>query len=168
MLISLLTSAETEFPVIAKVFSRLFHCPLRLVEVTWSVLPTLRFSREFGLVFFVELRFFLRLAGCLFQLKFTRFFGLFVADFCFSDCFFFKFYGNFLFQFAPKGMWVCFCKNLVILSVFFRICHHPFLNNLLADFLFCCISCQCMLGLFLGQITYFWLVFHISLLVFAK
>jgi len=29
-------------------------------------------------------------------------------------------------------------------------------------------SCQRMLGLFIGEIAYFWLVFQIFLLVFAK
>jgi len=35
-------------------------------------------------------------------------------------------------------------------------------------FCFVAFSCQRMLGLFFGQITYFWLVFHTFLLVFAK
>jgi len=56
-----------------------------------SVLPTLRFSREFGFVF-CGFAFFLRLAGCLFSgvfwLKFACFLGLFYADFCIADRFF--------------------------------------------------------------------------------
>jgi len=35
-------------------------------------------------------------------------------------------------------------------------------------FRFVAFSCQRMLGLFFSQITYFWLVFHILLLVFVK
>jgi len=35
-------------------------------------------------------------------------------------------------------------------------------------FHFVALSYQRMLGLFCSQITYFWLVFHIFLLVFAK
>jgi len=35
-------------------------------------------------------------------------------------------------------------------------------------FRFIAFSYQRMLGLFFGQITYFWLVIHIFLLVFAK
>jgi len=73
--------------------------------------------------FFVELRFDLKtcwlLVFWLVSTEIYSFLSLFFADFCFSDCFFFKFYSNFRFQFAPKGMWVCFCENLFILSVFF-------------------------------------------------
>jgi len=39
---------------------------------------------------------------------------------------------------------------------------------LLVIFRFVEFSCQHMLGLFFGEITYFWLVFQIYLLVFAK
>jgi len=35
-------------------------------------------------------------------------------------------------------------------------------------FRFVAFSCQRMLGLFFGQITSFWLVFNVFLLVFAK
>jgi len=38
----------------------------------------------------------------------------------------------------------------------------------LLNFRFVAFSCQRMLGLFSSQITYFWLVFHIFLLVFSK
>jgi len=67
------------------------------------VSPTLRFSREFGYAFFVDLRYFGGLAGCLFlglfQLKFACFLGLFFADFSFADCFFSNFMALLLFQF---------------------------------------------------------------------
>jgi len=56
----------------------------------------------------VELRVFLKTCGLLvFGLVLTEiclFLGFFFADFCFSDYFFFKLYGNFVFQFASKGI----------------------------------------------------------------
>ena len=59
-----------------------------------AVLPTLRYPAIWA-CFFVKLRFFLKTCGLLV-------FGLvlieicfFFADFCFADCFFFKFYGTF-------------------------------------------------------------------------
>jgi len=54
--------------------------------------------------FFVELRVFLKTCGWLaFGLVLTEI-CLFFEDFCFSDCFFFKFSRNFMFQFAHKGI----------------------------------------------------------------
>ena len=73
-----------------------------------TVLPTLRFSRQFGLVFFVDLLVFLKTCGLLvFGLVFTEFcsfFGLVFCRFLFCGLLCFKFDGNFLFQFAPKGI----------------------------------------------------------------
>ena len=79
------------------------------------MLPTLRFSREFGLVFFVDLRLFWRLAACLFLgmfwLKFACFLGLFFCSFLFCGfLFFFKFHGTFALQFTSKqnlGVFLC-------------------------------------------------------------
>jgi len=69
----------------------------------WSrsarVLPTLRFSREFALVFLWSCGVFWRLAGCfsfgLFLLIFACSLGFFFADLCFADCFFFNICGTF-------------------------------------------------------------------------
>ena len=67
----------------------------------FAVLPTLRLSREFGLVFIWSCRFFRRLAGCLFLgliwLTLGCFLGLLFADFCFVDCIFSNFMALFLF-----------------------------------------------------------------------
>jgi len=76
------------------------------------VLPTLRFFRELGLVFLWSCVFFERLAGCLLL-------GLFLADFCFADCFFSNFMSLLLFQFIAKGKLGVFCENLLILGLFF-------------------------------------------------
>jgi len=65
------------------------------------------FPTNLGL-FFCGVAGFLKTCGLLvFGLVLTEiclFFRVFFADFCFSDCFFFNFYGNFLFQFAPKSI----------------------------------------------------------------
>ena len=74
----------------------------------------------------------------------------------------------FCFNLLQKAHWACFCENLVILGLFFRICYHVFLFNYFLIFRFVTFSSQRLLGLFFSQITYFWLVFHIFLLVFAK
>ena len=74
----------------------------------------------------------------------------------------------FCFNLFLKAYWEFFCENFVILDLFFRICHHAFLFNFLADFSFCYIFLPTHVVFFFGQITYFWLVFHIFLLVFAK
>jgi len=71
-----------------------------------TVLPILRFSGEFGLVFLWICRFFWRLAGCLFfglfWLKFACFLGLFFAGFCIVDCFFVKFHDHFALSICRK------------------------------------------------------------------
>ena len=106
------------------------------------MLPPLRFSREFGLVFLWICAFFWRLAGCLFLglcwLKFACSLGLFFADFCIADCFFIKFHGHFALSIYSKtkfgrvfvyicSYWAFFgfaslflhLTNLVVLWVFF-------------------------------------------------
>ena len=59
-----------------------------------TVLPTLRFYREFGLVFFVELRVFLKACGLLLfrhvSIDICLFFGLFFCRFMFCGLFFFQ------------------------------------------------------------------------------
>jgi len=62
------------------------------------VLPSLQFSRKFGLVFvwscvFVKTCVFLVLGLVLIEIFLVL--GLSFADFCFADCIFFKFYGTF-------------------------------------------------------------------------
>jgi len=73
-------------------------------QLTISLLPTLLFSREFGLVFFVELRFFLKTCGLLVFGLILIEICLFFTDFSFADCFFSYFMALFLFQFTTKGM----------------------------------------------------------------
>jgi len=61
------------------------------------VLPALRFTREFGLVF-CGVAGLLKTSGLfifgLFLIEICLL-GLLFADFCFADCFFIKFYGTF-------------------------------------------------------------------------
>jgi len=59
----------------------------------------------------------------------------------------------FCFNLLLKAYWACFCENLVILGLFFRICHHAFYLIYLLIFRFVAFSCQRMLDLFFGQIT---------------
>jgi len=79
----------------------------------------------------------------------------------------------FCFNLLLKAYWACFCEILVILGLFFRICHHPFLFNLLADISFCCIFLPMhVVGLVVSSIKLpiFGLFFisNLALLVFAK
>jgi len=117
-----------------------------------TVLPTLRFSREFGLVFLWSCGFFWRLAGCfsfgLFQLIFACFLGLFFCRFMFCGLFFFQYLWHFCcFNVLLKAYWVCFYENLLILGLFFRIYLLDFLFNFLADFSFCWIFMPTHVGL---------------------
>ena len=71
-----------------------------------AVLPTLQFSHVFGLVFFCGFAFFLKTCGLLVLFKICLFF----VDFCFADCFFFKFQGISALQFTAKqnlGVFLC-------------------------------------------------------------
>jgi len=73
--------------------------------------------------FFVDLRFLWRIAGCLFWslfwLKFACFLGLFFADFCIADCFFYQISWTFCsFNLLQNEIWACFCVNLLILGLF--------------------------------------------------
>jgi len=71
------------------------------------VLPALRFSREFGLVF-CGVAFFLKTCGLLvFRLvliEICLFFGLVFTDFSFADCFFLYFMALLLLQFTAYGI----------------------------------------------------------------
>jgi len=86
-----------------------------------TVLPTLRFSREFGLVFLWSWGFFLELAGCfsfgLFQLIFACFLQICVLRIVFFQCL----WHFCCFNVQLKAYWVCFYENLLILGLFFRI-----------------------------------------------
>ena len=86
--------------------------------------------------FFVELRFFLKTCGLLvFGLVLIEI-CLFFADFCFADCLFFKFYFCCL-NLLLKAYWARFCEGLLILGLFFRICHPDSLFDFLANFSIC-------------------------------
>jgi len=109
------------------------------------------FLANLGL-FFVELRFFWRLAGGfsfgMFQLIFACSLGLFFADLCFADCFFFQYLWHFCcFNVLLKECWACFYGNLLIFGLFFRIYLPDFLFKFFADFLFCWISMPTHVGL---------------------
>ena len=41
------------------------------------------------------------------------------------------------FNLLLKAYWACFCENLLILGLSFRICHPDFMFDFLADFSFC-------------------------------
>jgi len=125
-----------------------------------TVLPTLRFYREFGLVFLWSCGFFWRLAGCfsfgLFLLIFACFLGLFFADLCFADCFLFQYLWHFCcFNVQLKAHWVCFTKICSFWACFFGFTSLTFYLIFLLIFRFVEFSCQRMLGLFFGWITCF-------------
>jgi len=116
----------------------------------------------------VELLFFLKTCGLLVLIEICLFFGLFFGDlFC-----------GLLFS---QNLWH-FCFSIYcyrhIGRVFMKICSFwacsfafpSLLSYLIFLIIFCFVefSCQRMLDLFFGEITYFWLVFQIYLLVFAK
>jgi len=101
-----------------------------------AVLPTYNLAvfPRIWVSFFVDLRVFLKTCWLLvFGLILTEiclFFGLVFSDFCFSDCFFFKCDGNFLFQFAPIvlrhigrvfvkiwSFWACFFEFATMLLI---------------------------------------------------
>jgi len=132
-----------------------------------AVLPTLWFSHEFGLVFFVELEFFfedLQLAcfwACfnwnllVFGLVFCR---LLVIQILWHFC---------SFNLLLKAFWVCFCEILLILGLFFQICHLAFLFNFLADFWFSWIFLPTHVGL-VFRLNYLFLAYSNSLACFCK
>ena len=97
-----------------------------------SVLPTLRFSREFGLAFFVELQLFLNTCGLFaFGLVFIEI-CLFFCRFLFCRLLFFKCYGTFAVQFTAKGT----------LGVFlWKFSHFGLVFSDLPPWFFICFSC---------------------------
>jgi len=107
-----------------------------------TMLPTLRFSREFALVFFVELLVFLNACGLLLfrlvSIYICLFFGLFFCRFMFCGLFFFQYLWHFCcFNVLLKAYWMCFYENLLILGLIFRIYLPDILFNFLVDFSFC-------------------------------
>jgi len=93
---------------------------------------------------------------------------LFFADFCFCDCFFFKFYGNFIFQFAPKGILGVFLWILGHFRLVFSDLPPCFLFKLLADFSFCCIFLPTHVGLVFRSNYLFLACFSCFLACFCK
>ena len=90
---------ETAFVTHALACSAIMHLT-RVINSTvpHAVLPTLRFSREFGLVFCRVARFLKTYGLLVFGLvliEICLFLELFSAGLCFADCFLFKFYGTF-------------------------------------------------------------------------
>ena len=92
-----------------------------LIRAGKTVLPILWFSSKFGLVF-------LQILFC----------GLLFFQILWHFC---------CFNVLLKAYWVCFCENLLILVLFFRICLHAFLFNFLVNFLFCWIFLPTAVGL---------------------
>jgi len=96
---------------------------------------------------------------------------VFWACFCrflFFDCLFFKFYGNFMFQFSPKGILCVFLWKFGHFGLVFQNCHPTFLFKLLADFSFCCIFLPTHVGLVFRSNYLFLVCFSYILACFCK
>jgi len=133
------------------------------------VLPTLRFSREFGLVFYGFAGFFWRLAGCLFLGLFWLKFALFFADFCIADCFFSNFMAILRFQFtAKRNLGVFLCKFAHFGLVFFGFASLFLYLTILLVYFFLIFLPNARWACFFCWISHFGLVFQNSLLVFRK
>ena len=116
-------------------------------ESLWLNVANLAVFPRIWACFLVGLRAFLKTCGWLvFGLVSTEI-CLFFADICFCDWFFFELHGNFMFQFAHKGILGVFLWKYGHFGFVFRICHHVFLFNLLADFSFYCIFLPTHVGL---------------------
>jgi len=112
--------------------------------------------------FFVDLRFFLKtwalLVFGLVLIEICLFFGLAFCRFLFLRLLFNQILWHFrCFNLLLKADWACFCENLFILGLLFRICLLAFLFNFLADLSFC--------GIFVP--TYVELVFRLNCLFLA-
>jgi len=117
-----------------------------------AVLPTLRFSREFALVFLWSCGLFLKTCGLLVYgiilIEICLFFGLAFCRFLFCRLLFFQILWHFCrFNVLLKAYWACFCENLLILGLFFRICQPDFYLIFLLIFRFVEFSCERILGL---------------------
>jgi len=122
----------------------------RECTVEGAVLPTLRFSLEFGLGFCGVVPVFSKTCGLLgFGLSFnSNLLGFWTCFF--ADSFFLILWHFCCFNMLLKAYWTCFCENLLILGLFFRIYHPDFLFDFLADFWFCRSFLPMHLGLFFG------------------
>ena len=101
----------------------------QLTEESAPVLPTLRFSRKFGLIF-CGVAVFFKTCGLLV-------FGLVFCKFMFCRLLFLILWHFCCFNLLLKAYWACFYENLLILGLFFRICLPAFSFNFVADFSFC-------------------------------
>jgi len=136
------------------------------------VLPTLRFSREFGLIFLWSCGFFqgLRVAcfGACFNWNLLVFWACFLQNSVFLIAFSSNFVAIFCFNLLLKAYWACFYEILVILGLFFRICHYAFLFNLLADISLCCIFLPTHVGFVFPSNYLFLACFSYLLACFCK
>jgi len=139
----------------------------------WNwVLPTLRFSRQVGLVFLWNWVFFedLRVAcfwAC-FNWNLLVFWACFLQISVLPIAFSSNFMAIFCFNLFLKAYWECFGENFVILDLFFRICHHAFLFNFLADFSFCYIFLPTHVVIFFQSNYLFLACFSYFLACFCK
>jgi len=116
------------------------------------------FPANLGL-FFLELRVFLKTCGLLaFGLVLIEIF-LFFADFCFADCFFQILWHFCCLNLLLKADWACFCEDLLIFGLFFRICHPD------PDSLFDFLANFCVLLNFPAKA--FWACFSVKLPIFG-
>ena len=126
-----------------------------LAEVVNSSVANLAFFSRSWACFSVELRVFLKTCGLLV-------FGLVLIEVClfFWACFlqisvlgiaFFQILWHFCcLNLLLKVYCACLCENMLILGLFFRICHPDFLFHFLANFSFCWIFLPTHFGLFFG------------------
>jgi len=132
----------------------------------YSVLPTLRFSHEFGLVFLWSCVF-LNTCGLL-LIEISLFLGLFFVDFYLVDCFFFKFYGTFsVLIYCQRQVGRFFAKICSFSGCFFGCVSLFFYLIFLPIFFFAEFSCQTHVGVF--RLNYlFWPCFSNLLAYFCK
>jgi len=135
-----------------------------------AVWPTLRFSREFGLVF-CGVAFFKVLRAACFWASFIWhllfFWVFFFTDLCSADCFFFQILWHcWSFNLLLRTIWACFSGNLLFLGLFLLMCLLAFLFNFPADFFFCwiflpnpCWACFSVKLPILGFLSNYLLVF---------
>ena len=132
------------------------------------MLLTLRFSREFGLIFCGVAGFFedLRVAcwwAC-FNLNLLVFWACFFQTFGFWIAFFSNSRHFCCFNSPPKGYWAYFHEICSFWTSFFGFASLFFYLILLLIFRFVEFSCQRMLGLFFGKFPIFGLFFKFSCL----
>ena len=100
-----------------------------------SVFPRIRTCFLWSCGFFEDLQ-----VACFwacFNWNFLVFWACFLQISALRIVFFFKFLWHFYCcNLLRKAYWACFCENMFILGLFFRICNHDFLFDFLADFSF--------------------------------